>query len=400
MTIGAALPIQLGLPGGVAGWKLLQAKAPTDFKSLTSNPGLQRDLAYLREKLPLADTPAKLLDDPRIRDMVMDAYGLSAQAELAALMKQVLASDPDDKTSTAYRMTDSRYRILARDFNYGVPGTEAVPALASTATFTIDGLSETDFLLRFSGTFGGVKVTETPISGARTRGELAKAIEKAFQAADGGNKDITVSLVGTRIVLNDAKGRGKASDFAFYTATMPGEANSVTVKQIGTTAGSKAIAATGGPAVKNPAFVEQVVAKLTQARFEEAIGNNSETLRKAVYTKRNLPNITNWYSVIADRPLAEVIQKALGLPDSFGQVDVDKQVGILEKRFPIADLKDPAKLGKLLDRFVALGTSDEAAAWSQGAGIASLFSPLGSTTTASGINLSGLNMAALFRATS
>lgn len=484
MTLSA---IGIGLPAGLAGWKLLQGKAPADFKAFSKDPILQRDIAYLREKLPSKLTPKDLLADRRLQQMVLQAYGLDAQVGFNGLMQKVLASDPADPNSAAARMTDQRFRQIARDLNYGGAATPPVPATPSTARVDVEWNPAGSGFTRVSGSFGTVQVTDVPLSGLASRAELAVALQRAFRQADGGRSDISVTAFGLELVLSDAQGRGAArfdftpasgsaaravaqagntasplratitlsglqgaqgfSSFSGSFGTVAVEsvplrglssaeavANALqaafrkadggradisvaaegqslvltderdrrgpqlafasaggAVAKLGKTVdGKPAIAATGGPKVTDSAVVEAIVQKYTQAKFEEALGNSSESLRRAVYAKRMLPQISSWYSVIADRNLAAVVQTVLGLPDSFGRLNVDQQKAALEKRMSIADFKDGAKLGKLLERYVGQSSVAEARALAS-SGMASLVQPL-----SWGDSFSGASSAALF----
>ncbi|MFC7611524.1 hypothetical protein [Teichococcus aestuarii] len=65
---------------------------------------------------------------------------------------------------------------------------------------------------------------------------------------------------------------------------------------------------------------------------------------------------------------------------------------MLEKRMNIADLKDPAKLAKLLDRYVAQSSVAEAKALASSTGTATLIQPI----SWGGNSFSGASAAALF----
>jgi hypothetical protein len=157
--------------------------------------------------------------------------------------------------------------------------------------------------------------------------------------------------------FTDAKGRGTATSFAWTVNSANTGAAPTAASPTDVIAGAVAQPQQGGPNVTNSSFINQVVQQYTQAQFEQVIGNTSNTLREAEYAKHELPTITNWYSVIGNPPLANVIQTVLGLPQSFGMLNVDKQAQILGSRMNLADFQDPAKLGKLLNQFVALSTA-------------------------------------------
>jgi hypothetical protein len=99
------------------------------------------------------------------------------------------------------------------------------------------------------------------------------------------------------------------------------------------------------------------VQKYSEAQLQVVVGDSSNTLREAVYAQQTLPSITNWYSVIASPPLADVIQTVLNLPSSFGQVNVDTQAQILASKMNITDFQNPTKLAALLGKFVALSSA-------------------------------------------
>jgi hypothetical protein len=369
MTINA---ISVGLPAGVAGWKLLQTKVPADFKAFSKDPILQRDLAYLRETLPTKLTSKDLLADRRLQEMVLKAYGLDAQIGMNALMQKVLDSDPTDTISVAARMTDAKYKKLSAALNYGGLSIPEIPAAPSSATLQVEGIRSGQTFTSFSGTLGGVKVSNVSLEGVGSRVEVAAILQAAFRKADGKNSDISVTALGGKMIFTDAKGRGTAVDFSF----VADPASTARASLASSVPGSKAVAAQGGTTVTSSATVEAVVSLYTQARFEESLGESSETLRQAIYAKRTLPTITSWYSVIADRNLASVVQDTLGLPDSFGRLDVDQQKAMFEQRMNIADFQDSAKLGKMLDRFVAKSSVAEAQALASSSGIATLMQPV------------------------
>jgi hypothetical protein len=347
----------LGIPNGLAGWDILQAKTPADFPALAKDPVVQREISYFEQNAPQATTAQALLADPRLQDFVLTAYGLTSQNGMTALLQKVLNSSPSDPNSFATQLTDTRYTAFAKAFNYGGPVTPAVLAKPSGAEVWIDGLFAGSNFATFSGTFGGVTLSNVDLTGVTTWQGLANTLQAAFRRADGNRSDISVTLDGLNLKFTDAKGRGTATSFAWTVNSANTGAAPTAASPTDVIAGAVAQPQQGGPNVTNSSFIKQVVQQYTQAQFEQVIGNTSNTLREAEYAKHELPTITNWYSVIGNPPLANVIQTVLGLPQSFGMLNVDKQAQILGSRMNLADFQDPAKLGKLLNQFVALSTA-------------------------------------------
>ncbi|MGK2740949.1 DUF1217 domain-containing protein [Tepidicaulis sp. LMO-SS28] len=100
--------------------------------------------------------------------------------------------------------------------------------------------------------------------------------------------------------------------------------------------------------------VDDIVDKYLKLELEERVGESNQGVRLALYFERKIGDVEDWYSVIGDPALYEVARTMLGLPQEFVQTDVDKQVAYFEKRLPIEDLKDPAKLDKWMQRFTAM----------------------------------------------
>lgn len=344
----------LGLQTGLAGWKLLQGKSAKDFPALAKDPVVQREIAYFRKNAPKALTAKALLTDRRLQDFVLAAYGMTSQAGMTGLMRKVLESNPDDKSSFAGQMTDARFAKLARAFNYGVPATPLTPAVASAADVRVDRLFQESNYDGFSGSFGGVTVPYVDLGRVTNPRDMAAALQSAFRRADGGRSDISVKLEGATLKFSDALGRGSASGFTWRVNSRNTGAPPAVSDPLNVVAGQKAGTEIGGPSVSQPSFINDVVNKYMEAQFQVVIGNTSNSLREARYAMRQLPQTNNWYSVIADRPLANVIQTVLGLPQSFGTTNVDQQARTFAKRMNIKDFQDPAKLSKLITRYVAM----------------------------------------------
>lgn len=110
----------------------------------------------------------------------------------------------------------------------------------------------------------------------------------------------------------------------------------------------------GGDNLKQPAVVQAIIDRYVNVTLEVESEDSNPAVRLGLYFQRRSSNIGNWYQVMADNALRKVVYTALGLPDQTALLDVDKQKALLEKRMDIADLKNPDKVAKLLDRFAAM----------------------------------------------
>lgn len=105
----------------------------------------------------------------------------------------------------------------------------------------------------------------------------------------------------------------------------------------------------------DPEFLDKLVQKYEVLTFEEDKGKINNNIRLGLYFERKASSVDNWYSLLADKALSEVVITALGLPSEVRLGDIDKLADLLEKRIPITDLKDPKKVKSIVQRFAVLG---------------------------------------------
>ena len=110
----------------------------------------------------------------------------------------------------------------------------------------------------------------------------------------------------------------------------------------------------GGTATTFTRTQQGTVDLYVRQTLETDEGRSNEGIRLALYFQRTAPTVTTVLGLLADRALLKVTQVALGLPASSSVLNLDRQVELVKKHLKIADLKDPAKLDKLLQRFAAL----------------------------------------------
>lgn len=121
--------------------------------------------------------------------------------------------------------------------------------------------------------------------------------------------------------------------------------------------------ADGTPATTAAGFAEKIIDRYREQTFQSAVGEVNGAFRTALFAESQLPNMatststerTKWYSVIGSTALSEVFQTAFGLSSSFGALDVDLQVDMLQRKSrqflgssSVGQFSDPAKVEKLL----------------------------------------------------
>lgn len=87
-------------------------------------------------------------------------------------------------------------------------------------------------------------------------------------------------------------------------------------------------------------FAAEITARFQSNSFEVAAGNQDGAMRIALYAQRALPELaadsgsvdTKWFTIMGDPPMRELFERALNLPTSIGQIDIDQQLDIFKDR--------------------------------------------------------------------
>ena len=124
----------------------------------------------------------------------------------------------------------------------------------------------------------------------------------------------------------------------------------------------------GGSRVGESDFAQNISEAYEVRQFEKAVGESDSSMRLALNLEREIgkyadgpfPETTGWFQVMANPPLREVFETALGLPKSIGTLDIDRQREIFQEAnarvFGSTSLdvfKDPENVDKLLRNFFA-----------------------------------------------
>ncbi|MHA6327113.1 DUF1217 domain-containing protein [Roseivivax sp. CAU 1753] len=121
------------------------------------------------------------------------------------------------------------------------------------------------------------------------------------------------------------------------------------------------------PKTSNPSLAGDIVERYKSQSFELAVGTQDESLRLGLFFERSLPelvakgsaNDTAWFEIMGTPPLRQVFETALGLPQSFGQLDIDFQLEALKDkardRFGtdlVSDLVKPEIQDKIIQSYL------------------------------------------------
>jgi hypothetical protein len=110
-------------------------------------------------------------------------------------------------------------------------------------------------------------------------------------------------------------------------------------------------------------FPDRIMDAWKTRRFEAAVGERDEAMRLALNARRELREIAGqnlsedarWFTIMGNAPLRRVVETALGLPQGFGALDIDRQLGVFKARSrsvlgseSAAALAEPQRLERLV----------------------------------------------------
>ncbi len=113
--------------------------------------------------------------------------------------------------------------------------------------------------------------------------------------------------------------------------------------------------ADGASSASSASAVQTTTSDYVEQQLESDQGTqNGVGVQLALYFQRVAPTVNNEYGILADPNLLEVAQTIFGLSPSTSAENIDTQAQTLSQLMPVSDLKDPAKLNQLIERFTAM----------------------------------------------
>lgn len=113
--------------------------------------------------------------------------------------------------------------------------------------------------------------------------------------------------------------------------------------------------------------VDDIVSRYHDRQFEVAVGNVDNDMRLALNVEQGLTDIladdasntSNWFNLMGNPPLRQVLETAMGFPKSFGAIDLDQQLTHFKDRAQsmfgtdeVEKLAEPENMEKMIRLFL------------------------------------------------
>tara|TARA_R100001369_G_scaffold12168_2_gene26096 strand:- start:6035 stop:6859 length:825 start_codon:yes stop_codon:yes gene_type:complete len=108
------------------------------------------------------------------------------------------------------------------------------------------------------------------------------------------------------------------------------------------------------PDLTDPDFLSDVTTRFYNRQYINENDAQNETVGTVLEFRDKVGDISNWFEVLASEKLTNFFQVALSLPTQMSALDLDRQKSLLQEKFDIEKLADPAEREKLIARYVAI----------------------------------------------
>ena len=112
-------PVVVGT--GLVAWQFLKSTQANQKAIFDKSPELTRDTDYFKAKIADVKTAEDLVSDRRLLRVALGAFGLQDDINSRAFIQKILAEGTTDRDALANKLTDDRYKALAKAFEFDGP---------------------------------------------------------------------------------------------------------------------------------------------------------------------------------------------------------------------------------------------------------------------------------------
>ncbi len=105
-----------------------------DVKLTAQQPTVQHAVTAFTQGVNAAKSVTQLLANPAVMKVLLTANGMGDQVGYTALATKALTSNLSDPNSLANRLTDARWKTLAKTYNFAANGLSAIKNAKAIAT--------------------------------------------------------------------------------------------------------------------------------------------------------------------------------------------------------------------------------------------------------------------------
>lgn len=130
--------------------------------------------------------------------------------------------------------------------------------------------------------------------------------------------------------------------------------NRLTDKRWKSAAEALKLGETGVATIKSKEAVDQLAESYVKIKYEEKLGQQNMAVPYARAFLDKIGKVENYYDILGDRVLRDVVTTTLGIPKELAFQEVESQAAALQSRVRLEDLKDPKFAQKFAQRYMIM----------------------------------------------
>ncbi len=340
---------------GVAGWNFLQTTYDRQYDAFVKSGSLKNDTEYFAENIGKVTSSEDLLNDRRLLQVAVKAFGLEEEINYRALLQRALNEGTSADDALANTMNDDRYVKFSEAFGFG-PGQSPLTSDSKAMQAVVDkfqsasfeeAVGEVDETMRTAlfakramlEVFG--EPDEDDVSQLSVKERALKEFNEALEEINGDDDD-TPDVTSVEEQWEDIIKRDVLTSFFDTVLRMPATTAAMDQDELIETYREKALSIFGSddPTV----FFSADNKAQTLATYKTRATVNGETSSTITKTMALTENILDqvvardaalneeWDFISRQEPLANFMKIALELPDNMDSRDTSEQMRIYREK--------------------------------------------------------------------
>lgn len=340
---------------GVAGWNFLQTTYDRQYDAFVKSGSLKNDTEYFAENIGKVTSSDDLLNDRRLLQVAVKAFGLEEEINYRALLQRALNEGTSADDALANTMNDERYIKFSEAFGFG-PGQSPLTSDTKAMQSVIDkfqsasfeeAVGEVDETMRTAlfakramlEVFG--EPDEDDVSQLSVKERALKEFNDALEEINGEDEDAQ-GVTSVEDQWEDIMKRDVLTEFFDTALRMPANTAAMDEEELLATYRERAISVFGSddPTVFFSADNKAETMAIYKTRATVNGDTSSDITKTLALTENIMVQMVErdaalneqWDYISRQEPLANFMKIALELPENMADRDTSEQMRIYRER--------------------------------------------------------------------
>ncbi len=107
---------------GLGGWRFLERTQARQQATFDKSPDIQREVQYYKDNIGKITSTKDFVADRRLLGVALGAFGLGAEVDKRAFVRNILDQGTEERTAYANRLGNQKYIDFTNEFSFGNTG--------------------------------------------------------------------------------------------------------------------------------------------------------------------------------------------------------------------------------------------------------------------------------------